>query len=207
LSVGDGRSEAGIVRKRAEIGRSGWWQVRHRWRDSARVIDVYRALWRAQTSIRHRVSLLFAIPQYQVLSQSQGYGELEDSFGLSRAIACRDAPVELVFRNRRPRPLSRVALFLRRFRSVSGHSTAKESRVCEVPTTMPAWIAKVLASGPPEFLRLEGRCTARMFEAWQRSVRPRCGLTQPDRRQEQLRGWVLSCQLTERDRLTPCALS
>ena len=161
------------------------------WRDSAAVLDIYRALWSARDQPSGIASRYSPIPQYQVAFRNhKAYGELEELVGLLRD-RLQGRPVELVFPAFDGLALyPELLYFFGEFRSVSG-ITAKESSVW-LKSDDDAWIAKVLASR-----------TACVFFDFEVAVQPdvrsmaalgtglRGGCHAADRRQAQLRGAVL----------------
>jgi hypothetical protein len=167
--------EAGIV-GRAELGRrvAGFATA---WRDSAAVLDVYRALWSVRDQPPGIASRYSPIPQYQVAFRNyKAFGELEELVGLLRE-RLQGRPVELVFPAFDGLALyPELLYFFGEFRSVSG-ITAKESSVW-LKSDEDAWIAKVLASGTACVFFDSRSLYSRMFEAW-KHLDPATVVTQP----------------------------
>jgi hypothetical protein len=167
--------EAGIV-GRAELGRrvAGFGTA---WRDSAAVVDVYRALWSARDQPTDSVSRYSPIPQYQVAFRNhKAYGELEELVGLLRD-RLQGRPVELVFPAFDGLALyPELLYFFGEFRSISG-ITAKESSVW-LKSDDDAWIAKILASGTSCVFFDSRSLYSRAFQAWQH-LDPATVVTQP----------------------------
>jgi hypothetical protein len=169
--------EAAMV-GRAELGRrtAG---VGTAWRDSAAVLDVYRALWSARDQPSGIASRYSPIPQYQVAFRNHKvFGELEELVGLLRD-RLQGRPVELVF------PMfdglliyPELLYFFGEFRSISGIA-AKESSVW-LKSDEDAWIARVLASGTACVFFDSRSLYSRLFQAWQNSAKdPAAIVTQP----------------------------
>ena len=169
--------EAGIV-GRAELGRRVA-EAGTAWRESAAVLDVYRALWNARNQPSDIASRYSPIPQYQAAFRNhRAYGELEELVGLLRD-RLQGRPVELVFPAFDGLALyPELLYFFGEFRSISG-ITAKESSVW-LKSDEDAWIAKVLASGTACVFFDSRSLYSRMFEAWKQSVKDPASVgTQP----------------------------
>jgi len=136
------------------------------WRDSAAVLDVYRALWSARDQPTGIASRYSPIPQHQVAFRNhKAYGELEELVGLLRD-RLQGRPVELVFPAFDGLALyPELLYFFGEFRSVSG-ITAKESSVW-LKSDEDAWIAKILASGTSCVFFDSRSLYSRAFQAWQ----------------------------------------
>jgi hypothetical protein len=170
-------AEAAIV-GRVELGRrvAGLGSV---WKESAVVLDVYRALWSAGDQPAGIASRYSPIPRYQVAFRNhKAYGELEELVGLLRD-RLQGRPVELVFPAFDGLALyPELLYFFGEFRSISG-ITAKESSVW-LKSDEDAWIAKVLASGTACVFFDSRSLYSRMFEAWKQSAKdPAAVVTQP----------------------------
>ncbi|MGZ5913149.1 MAG: hypothetical protein ACXWLB_24985, partial [Reyranella sp.] len=160
--------EAAIV-GRAELGRraAGFATA---WRDSAAVLDVYRALWSARDQPTGIASRYSPIPQYQIAFRNhKAYGELEELIGLLRD-RLQGRPVELVFPRLDGLPLyPELLYFFGEFRSVSG-ITSTGSTVW-LKSDQDAWIAKVLAPGTACVFFDSRTLDGRLFDAWQHAAK------------------------------------
>ena len=169
--------EAAIV-GRAELGRrvAGFGTA---WRDSAAVLDVYRALRNAKDQPADVASRYSPIPKYQAaFRHHQGFGELEELGGLLRD-RLQGRPVELVFSMLDGLVIyPELLYFFGEFRSVSG-ITSKESSVW-LKSDEDAWIAKVLAPRTACVFFDTRALDGRLFEAWKQSAKdPAAIVTQP----------------------------